>query len=103
MALAIEVYRDQGDCPGAPIDEPLLGDSLPAALARGQAELDASAHTWIQTTLELVAPHFALQLGALVAVSDPNQGAAWRGRIVGIAHRLSLGAAPTVIEVERMA
>ena len=46
MAVTIEVYRGAGDWPGAEIREPLLGESLEAALARGRAALDADSPTF---------------------------------------------------------
>lgn len=103
MSLAIEVYRGAGDRPGDAIRDDLLGDSLAAAIARGRGELDAHAQAHITSSLELVAPRLDLRLGDLIAVADPEQGAPWRGKIVGIKHQMTLGQPPTTISVERPA
>ena len=101
MPVTIEVYRDAGDRQGDPIEEALLGDSLDAAIARGRAELDARAHATIDTTLELVAPRLDLLPGAIVEVSDPEQGPPWRGLVTGVRH--GMGDPPTALTVERIA
>lgn len=101
MPISVEVYRGHGNRRGDEVSDPLIGDSLPAALARGRGELDASASARITTTLELVAPRMDLRLGDLVAVTDAAQGQSWRGKIVGIQHTCSLGAAPTTLTIER--
>lgn len=103
MGVSIEVYRGAGDRPGGEIVEPLLGNSTAAALSRGRAELDASAHPRMTTQLELVAPRLDLRLGDLIAVSDPAQGREWRGKIVGIQHASAPGTAPTTLTLERPA
>lgn len=100
MAVTIEVYRHAGDWPGAEIREPLLGESLEAALARGRAELDANAHGWERVSLE-ADYRLDLALGDLVEVDDPLQGAPWRGQVVGIAHRFTGGAVTTTLNVRR--
>lgn len=100
MPVTIEVYRDAGDWPGAEVREPLLGESLEAALERGRAELDANAHGWERVSLEAdYQPDLAL--GALVEVDDPLQGVAWRGQVVGIMHRFTGGAVTTTLEIRR--
>lgn len=101
MPITIEVLRAPGDRHGGEINEPLIGESRAAAIARGQAELDTSAQQTIATTLELIRPRLDLTLGALIRASDPTQGATWTGRIVGIQHDGSAGAVPTTITVER--
>lgn len=101
MAIAIEVYRGVGDRRGEDVHEPLLGGSLPAALERGRNELDARASLMQTTRLELAAARPDLRLGDLVQVADADQGPTWRGKIVGIAHSLAPGEAPTVLTVER--
>lgn len=101
MPITIEVYRGAGDRPGDEVRDDLLGDSLQSALARGRAELDAHAHLCITTALEMVAPETSVQLGDLVAVSDPDQGAEWRGKVIGIKHQMEAGAAPTILTVRR--
>ncbi|MBK1699727.1 hypothetical protein [Thiococcus pfennigii] len=101
MSITIEVYRGAGDRPGEDIVEPLLGDSLAAAQARGKAELNARATLMMSETLELVSPRPDLFCGALIEVNDPDQGEPWRGKVVGIAHALHPGEAPTTLTVER--
>ena len=101
MPITIEVLRGSGDRPGGEISEPLIGNSREAAIARGRAELDATAQQIISTTLVLVRPRLDIHLGDLVRISDPAQGAAWTGKITGIAHDASAGADPTTITVER--
>lgn len=100
MPVAIEVYRDAGDRPGAELREPLLGESLDAALARGRAALDDQAHGWARVELQCgYRPE--LSVGDLVAVDDPLQGARWVGRIVGIAHRDDGAALDTALTVRK--
>ncbi|WP_157726400.1 hypothetical protein [Imhoffiella purpurea] len=53
------------------------------------------------TTTEMVAPETSVQLGDLIAVSDPDQGAEWMGKVVGIKHQLEAGAAPTILTIRR--
>lgn len=99
MPITIEVYRDAGDRHGGEISEPLLGDSLPAALARGRAELDA--HAWQQRTLDIEAVFAPTRrLGDLVEVMDPTLGAAVRGKVVGIAHQDSGESVITTLTLE---
>lgn len=101
--IAVEVYRNAGDHIGEDVQEALLGDSLPAALARGRAELDAQAHPKVLVTLEL--PYRAdLGLGDLLAVSDPDQGPDWRGQVVGVthSHEIEPPASITTLSVERL-
>jgi hypothetical protein len=100
MSLTIEVYRGAGDRPGDEIREPLLGDSLPAALARGGAELDERAHPWERVTLEMDLRQ-DLALGDLVRVDDPVQGATWTGRIIGIRHADDGATMTTTLDVRR--
>lgn len=90
MRLAISVYRYGGDRDGGEISEPLLGESLVAALARGRAELDATAASRRTVTLD-VAFSAAYRLGALVELDDPIVGVPWRGKITGIAHQDTAG------------
>ena len=100
MSITIEVYRNAGARPGDEIREPLLGDSLPAALARGRAELDDQAHAWERAELELDLRQ-DLAIGALVRVDDPVQGATWTGRIIGIRHADDGATLTTRIDVRR--
>lgn len=100
MAITIAVYRDAGDRPGDEINESLLGDSLPAALARGLAELDGHARVRRSVTLTCVYIP-GVRLGDLVEVDDPTMGVAWRGQITGIAHADDGVSIITTLTVER--
>jgi hypothetical protein len=100
VPIAIEVVRGSGSRSGGEILEPLLGDSLQAALARGRAELDASAHARDRVALDLdYRPE--LMLGQRVDVSDPELGAVWQGEIVGVQHLWDGSIAETRITVDR--
>lgn len=100
MSITVEVYRGAGDRPGGEISEALLGDDVPAALARGRAELDANATAWERVSLECrYKPE--LRLGDVVEVDDPVLGAAWRGKIVGIVHSESDSEIVTKLDVRR--
>lgn len=100
MPVAIEVYRGAGDLPGAEIREPLIGDSLECALARGRAALDESAHTWERVELACgYRPELAV--GQLVAIDDPVQGGPWVGRVIGLAHRYDDVGLTTTVTVRR--
>lgn len=100
MSVSIEVYRGAGDRPGDEVNDALLGDSIEAALARGRSKLDANAHPFQITTLELVRPRFDFRLGDLISVSSAAQTAVLRGKIVGIRHAPKGGEAPTTLTVE---
>lgn len=99
MGVSISVYRYGGDRDGGEISEPLLGDSLQAALARGRAELDATAAGRRTVTIEVLFDP-AYRLGGLVAVLDPLFGVPWRGKITGVAHKDG-GILTTTLTVER--
>lgn len=100
MAVTIEVTRGAGARDGGEILEPLLGDSLDAAIARGRAELDAHAHDLDRIEIELeYSPAWAV--GVRVTVTDPELGAAWQGDIVGVDHGWSATGALTRLTLER--
>lgn len=100
--MIIEVYRGAGDRRGDDIQEPLLGSSRQAALARGRGELNAQAHRWQRVELVL-AYRDDLALGDRVAVTDAYTAdrPPWIGRVIGIAHQLSPGAQLTTLTVAR--
>ena len=98
--IAVEVYRGSGERPGGEVRDPLIGDSLPVALARGRAELDANAHTMERVELES-AYRPDSTLGELIEIDDPVQGVTWRGQVIGIAHRLDGAELITVLTVRR--
>lgn len=100
MPLSIEVKRNGGDRDGGEILEPLLGESLPAAIARGRAELDATACAFDRVSLVLdYRPD--LYVGHRVQVSDPDMGETWQGAIVGIAHVFDGERLETRLEIDR--
>jgi hypothetical protein len=100
MTVCIEVKRGAGDRDGGEIMEPLLGDSLPAALARGRAALDQTACAFDRVSLSLdYAP--GLYVGHRVQVADPDMGETWQGMIVGVAHAFDGQSSETQLEVER--
>lgn len=104
MSVSVEVYRGAGARAGADIVEPLLGQSISAALARGRAELDARAHPKVSTDIE-VGYRADLRCGDLLAVLDADQGSEWRGQIVAVSHRHKIDppVSITKITVERIA
>lgn len=96
--MIIEVYRGFGVRHGGEIREPLIGSNLQAALARGRAELNRSAHARLAVSMTL--PYRGdLALGALVSVTDDT--ATWVGQIVGLAHQIDTGSALTTLTVDR--
>lgn len=86
MPIKIEVYRGSGGRHGGEIRDPLLGESLEAALARGQAELDQTAHGWVRLSVT-TDWDLDLRLGMLIRLTAPHQPRPITGRIIGIAHR----------------
>lgn len=98
MTAAVTVTRGAGDRDGGEIAVPLLGAHLPALLARGTAELDASAHQTTRVTLEM---DLNLQVlpGDLAEVADPDIGAIWRGQVIAIRHDALNGT--TTLDLER--
>lgn len=99
--ITIEAYRDAGDSRCDDVIEPLLGESLDAALCRARAELDAQSTRHQITTLELIRVRFDVRLGDLITAHDPAQGESWVGKVTGIKHRLEFGEIATTLTVER--
>jgi hypothetical protein len=100
MPITIEVLRGEGARDGGEIRDPLLGDSLPAALARGRAELDTAAHASDRVVVSLdYRPD--LMLGQRVEVSDAELGATWQGDLVGLLHTWDGRIAETRAEIDR--
>ena len=81
--IDIVVQRAAGDRPGSDIVDPLLG-SVPAALSRGRAEIDA-AHPVRKLRLTTTFQG-DLRLGQLIDVQDSLRGQISRGKLVGIEH-----------------
>lgn len=81
--IDIVVIRDEGNNQGPDIIEPLLG-SVPIAIICGQSAIDDSESRFIVTLrTQFVA---GVEMGQIIEVHDIVQGAAWRGKIVGITH-----------------
>jgi len=100
MPVTIEVLRGEGASDGGEILDPLLGDSLQAAIARGRAELDAAAHPRDRLTLTLdFSPE--LLIGQRISIADPELGAVLQGDIVGVEHRWPGSIAETVLTIDR--
>lgn len=100
MPVTIEVVRGDGLRDGGEIREPLLGDSLQAAIARGRAQLDANAHARDRVGLTLdYRPD--LRLGQRLGVADPELGAVWQGDIVGVEHAWDGDVAETRLTLDR--
>lgn len=100
MSVTIEVIRGSGARDGGEILEPLLGESLQAAIARGRSELDANAHARDRVGLVLdYRPD--LMLGQRLGVADPELGAVWQGDIVGVEHIWDGGVADTRLILAR--
>lgn len=83
----IIVIRGDGDRPGDTIVDALMS-TVPVALARGRNEIDQAALADGLTLTTGFLPEAAL--GYLIEVVDPPQGAAWRGKITGIEHQISV-------------
>jgi len=101
--VTIEVYRGAGDRPGDDVADPLIG-SLPCALARGRAEMDAHAHqrTRVDATAVLLP---GARPGLLARMLAPDGG--WAGKLVSVQHRLTVGdggavTAATTLQIERL-
>lgn len=97
--IDIFVQRYTGDIRGDDVVDALMA-SLPAALARGRAELDE--HALLQQPVDLtVRFRTGVRMGQLIGVHDSLQGASWKGKITGISHRISGGQVYTSLNVMR--
>lgn len=95
--LDITVQRGAGDVFGSDIVEPLLG-SVPAALSRARAEIDA-AHP--VRKLKLVTTFQGnVRIGQLIDVEDSLRGQISRGKVVGIEHVAADGALVSHLDLE---
>jgi hypothetical protein len=99
--ITVEVIRGAGDADGGEILEPLLGDSLEAALARGRAELDQHAHGHDRVAVITTTYRPELLLGVRLAVADPDLGAVWYGTVVGVEHLWDGTLAETRLTIDR--
>lgn len=95
--LDITVQREAGDVPSTDLVEPLLG-SVPAALSRGRAEIDA-AHSVYKLKLTTTFQGL-VRLGQLVDVEDSLRGHISRGKVVGIEHVAAEGALLSHLDLE---
>lgn len=95
------VVRGSGSRNGRDIVEPLLSTNE-VALARGRMELDTYSPGQQPVTLTVVyRPN--LRIGQLIEVHDALQGRSYRGKIVGISHRISRSEATTMLDILKSA
>lgn len=83
MSLDLFVERGAGDRRGEDIIEPLLGGSVPAALARGRNELDNQASSPQSVSVECVF-RTGMRVGQHVRFYDFDSGEAWDGKITSL-------------------
>lgn len=84
---SIIVFRGSGDKKGQDIVEALLS-STSAKVERGRVELDAHNLPIQNVTMDIVyRPN--TRLGQVCEIHDSTQGKSWRGKIVGITHRIT--------------
>lgn len=98
--IDIIVQRDAGDRPGEDVVDGLLG-SLPAAIARGRAELDEQARLLQPVTAETLF-RVGLRLGHTVRFQDELRGT-WTGKLSRITHRGVRGKVTTTLGFKRAA
>lgn len=96
---SVVIIRGAGDVSGDEIVEALLYDTA-ARIERGRVEMDEHATVNQNVTLTILYRP-GLRLGQLVEVGDSVQGAAWRGKIVGINHKYEQSSLVTTIDVKR--
>lgn len=96
---SVVVVRGIGDRKGQDIVDALLADTS-AKIERGRVELDEHDKPSQDVTLEIVYRP-GLRLGQLVEVHDSVQGVSWRGKIVEIAHRITIASHTTELRISR--
>ena len=96
MAIDIIVQRPPGNRQGPDIIDPLLS-TIPAAVARGRAEINANSG--LQEVEMEVRFRSGLRLGQLVEVQDSLLNRTWRGKITGIRHVSTGGTVTTQLTV----
>jgi len=95
--IDILVQRGNGDIAGSPVVDPLIS-SIPVAIARGRAEIDAQQSV---RKLRLVTSFDArVRPGLLVDVVDGTSGICRRGKIVGVEHVADGQTVSTRLDVE---
>ena len=85
--MNIVTYRYSGNVAAPTIVEPLLGESIAAALQRGRNELDVRAEG-LQTSSTVTRYLAGLELGKLVSFDDTDKGTVEIGKVVGITHTI---------------
>ena len=98
--IDIVVQRGLGDKPGPDIVDPLLS-TIPAALARGTHEINASTSVDVVTLRTVYRPN--VSTGGFCEVHDALQGVSWRGRIVGLTTNIAGTQVWTQLNLERVA
>jgi hypothetical protein len=96
---SIVVFRGTGDKKGQDIVDALLS-STSAKLERGRVELDEHAMPIQSVSLDITYRP-GVRLGQLVDVHDSTIGASWRGKITGIAHRITKTSHVTELSIAR--
>jgi len=96
---SIVVFRYAGDKKGQDIVEALL-TSVAAKLERGRVELDKYAKPAQSVTMDIVY-RAGIRLGQLVEVNDSTQGKSWRGKVVGIVHKIKKESHVTELTITR--
>lgn len=99
--IDVMVTRGAGDLRAEDVVDPLIG-SIPTAISRGRAVVDASAERMKPVTITAVYRD-GLRNGQLLRVNDSIVGT-WSGQLVSITHRATGGEEPwteSTIRVER--
>lgn len=99
MSIDIVVQRGLGDRQGPDIAEPLI-TTIPAAIARGTYEINAS--TSVDVVSLRTSYRASVELGHLVEVHDALQGKTWRGKVVDISHNIQRTQVWTQLSIERI-
>jgi len=86
--MNIIAYRHSGNVAAPSIVEPLLGESIAAALQRGRNELDVRAEG-LQESKTVTRYLPGLELGKLISFDDTDTGKVEVGKIKSISHTIS--------------
>ena len=97
--IDIIVIRGAGDRPGQDVVDPLIGSSLPVALARGRKELDDQAQPLQPISVQGLF-RVGLRPGNTLRFQDMRRGT-WAGALGGISHRGAKGVVTTSLELQR--
>lgn len=93
------VIHNAGLTPGKDIIEFILSSNL-AQRSRGLAELGKRGSD-IQVADMTIKYRTGLRIKQMVEVQDSLQGVSWKGKIVGISHRVDNGQISTRLDIER--